>query len=187
MRPVAKNFRIGRKAYRGAAPVGRRADFLQRRQGAPALEGLRIELSVARHFRVQALRQRIHHRHANAVQAAGGLVGLAGEFPARVQRGHDDLQRGLVLELGVRIDRDSAPVIGHGDRAVLVHHDIDAVGVTGHGLIHRVVENFGEQVMQRAVVRAADIHARPFAHRFEAFKDLDILGGIAVFVRRFGR
>ena len=52
----------------------------------------------------------------DAVQAARGLVGLAAELAARVQRGHDDLERALVRELGVRVDRDAAAVVAHGDR-----------------------------------------------------------------------
>jgi hypothetical protein len=34
-------------------------------------------------------------------------------------------------------------------------------------------------MVQRAFVGAADIHARALAHRLQAFKDLDVLGGIA--------
>ena len=48
-------------------------------------------------------------------------------------------------------------------------------------LVHRVVDDFGEEMMQRLLVGAADIHARPPAHRLEAFEHLDIPGGIAGF------
>ena len=41
----------------------------------------------------QAGRQRVDHRHADAVQAAGDLVGVLVEFSAGVQLGHDDLGR----------------------------------------------------------------------------------------------
>jgi hypothetical protein len=43
----------------------------------------------------------------------------------------------------------------------------------------RIVDHFGEQVMQRLFVGAADIHARAAAHRLEPFQDLDVLGRIA--------
>ena len=52
--------------------------------------------------------------------------------------------------------------------------------MTGNGLVHRVVEHLGGEVMQSALVGAADIHAGPAANRFQAFEDLDILRGIAV-------
>ena len=51
--------------------------------------------------------------------------------------------------------------------------------MAGDGLVHGVVEHFGEEVVQRALVGAADVHARPLAHRLEAFQYLDVLGGIA--------
>ena len=54
----------------------------------------------------------------------------------------------------------------------------DAACVPGDGFIHRVVENFGSQMMQRAFVGAADIHARPAANGFKALKNLDVLGRV---------
>jgi hypothetical protein len=46
------------------------------------------------------LGQRVDDRDADAVQAAGGGIGLAGELAAGVQRGHDDFERRLVLNFG---------------------------------------------------------------------------------------
>ena len=57
--------------------------------------------------------------------------------------------------------------------------DLDAVGMARDRFVHGVVEDFGRQVMQRAFVRAADIHAGPAADGLEAFQDLDVLGRIA--------
>ena len=51
----------------------------------------------------------------------------------------------------------------------------------GQRLVHGVVDDFGEQMMQRLFVGAADIHAGPAAHRLEAFEHLDIGRGIAGF------
>ena len=61
---------------------------------------------------------------------------------------------------------------------------LDPGGVAGHRLVHGVVDHLGEQVVQRLLVGAADVHARPTPHRLEAFEDLDVGGGIAV--GRFG-
>ena len=49
----------------------------------------------------------------------------------------------------------------------------------GQRLVHGVVDHLGEQVMQRLLVGAADIHAGPAAHRLQAFQHLDVGGGIA--------
>ncbi len=113
------------------------------------------------------------------MQAAGGLVRAGIEFAAGMQGAHDDFQRRFLRKLGMRIDRNAAPVVHHAEIAVLVHGDVDAGGVAGHRLVHRIVEHFGEQVMQRALVGAADIHARTPAHRLEPLQHLD-RGGVIV-------
>ena len=61
----------------------------------------------------------------------------------------------------MRIDRNAAAVIGHGDEAVLVELDLDEIGVAVQHLVHGVVDRLGEDVMQRLLVGAADIHAGP--------------------------
>ena len=81
----------------------------------------------------------------------------------------------------MRVDRNAAAVVGDGDEAVGLHLDVDPVGVAGQRLVHGVVDDFGEQMMQRLLVGAADIHAGAAAHRLEPFQDLDVLGGIAGF------
>ena len=52
--------------------------------------------------------------------------------------------------------------------------------MAGDRLVHRVVEDFGDQMVQRALVGAADIHAGPAADRLQPLEDLDVLGGIAL-------
>ena len=53
------------------------------------------------------------------------------------------------------------------------------VGVAGQRLVHRVVDDFGEEVVQRLLVGAADIHARPAPDRLQAFEHLDVGRGVA--------
>ena len=50
--------------------------------------------------------------------------------------------------------------------------------MAGHRLVHRVVEHFGGQVVQRRLVGAADIHAGAAANRLQPLQDLDVLGGV---------
>ena len=66
--------------------------------------------------------------------------------------------------------------------------DLDEGGVAGQRLVHRIVDHLGEQVMQRLLVGAADIHAGPPAHRLEPLQHLDVARGIAAVgrVRRRG-
>jgi hypothetical protein len=79
----------------------------------------------------------------------------------------------------MRIDRNAAAIVGDGQESVGAQFDLDEGGVAGQRLVHRVVDDFGEQMMQRLLVGAADIHAGPAAHRLEAFQHLDVAGGVA--------
>ncbi len=55
--------------------------------------------------------------------------------------------------------------------------DLDEIGMSGQRLVHRIVDDFGEQMMQRLLVGAADIHARTAANRLETFQHLDVARG----------
>jgi hypothetical protein len=78
----------------------------------------------------------------------------------------------------MRIDRNAAAVVGDGQEAVGAEFDLDEGGVAGQRLVHRIVDDFGEQVMQRLFVGAADIHAGPAAHRLQPFEHLDVGRGV---------
>ena len=50
----------------------------------------------------------------------------------------------------------------------------DVVAVAGQSFVDRVVDHLEHHVVQAgAVAGIADVHARPLAHRFEPFQDLD--------------
>ena len=156
-------------------------------QGATAGEGLAPLIAVFPGRDFDPLGQGIHHRNADAVQTARGLIRLAGKFSAGVQNGHDHLQRRLAGVFGVRIHGDAATVIADGQFAVRGQGYLDQFGVAGHGLVHRVVQNLREQVMQGALISAADIHAGAFADGLQTLQHLDVLGGVAVGVGGAGR
>jgi hypothetical protein len=71
----------------------------------------------------------------------------------------------------------------HG--AVGVQLDLDAGGVAGDGLVHRVVQHLGHQMVQRALVGAADIHAGALADGLQPLQHLDG-GGVVGNHGRFG-
>ncbi len=114
------------------------------------------------------------------MQAARGLIGLAVELAARVQGAQDHLQRGFVGELRMRIDRNAAAIVAHGQRAVGVQLDLDAVGMACHRLVHRVVDDLGGKVVIGALVNAADIHAGAQADRLQRLQHLDGRGVVGV-------
>ena len=87
--------------------------------GLAAAIGLAPDLAVAPDLELEPLGERVHHRDADAVQAARDLVGPVVELAAGVQRGHHDLGGGALLGR-MLVDRDAAAVVGDGDAAVLV-------------------------------------------------------------------
>ena len=101
-----------------------------------------------------------------------------------MQRAHDDFQRGLALEFGVGIDRNTTAIVRHADEATCLHLHFDPVSMAGQCLVHGIVDDFGEQVVQSFFISAADVHAGPTANRLQSFKDFDVLGGIAGFGAR---
>ena len=77
----------------------------------PVLLG--VDMTVLVDGQVQHVGERVHHRHANAMQAAGDLVGAVIELTAGMQHGHDDLRCRPPL-FGMDVHRDAAPVVAHG-------------------------------------------------------------------------
>src|ERR1700737_4937113 len=146
-----------------------------------ALERHAVELLAAGDFDLEPRGQRVHHRDADAVQAAGGLVNLGVEFATGMQRAHDDFERGFFWKFRMRIDRNAASIVGDGEESVGAQLHFDEGGMARQRLVHGVVDDFGEQMVQRLLVGAADIHAGPAAYRLEPFEHLDIGCGVAGF------
>ena len=103
-----------------------------------------------------------------------------------MQRGEDDLERAEVLELGVGVDRDAAPVVAHREPIAGLESDVDRAGMSGHGLIHRIVERLGGEVVQRRLVSPADIHAGAATHGLEPLEYLDVASGVIALPLRGG-
>ncbi len=163
------------------------AELLQLRRRFAAPERLLPLVAIAADGRHQLLGQGVDNRRADAVQAAGVDVAVAvAELGAGVQRRQDQLQ-GRPLVLGVRIDGNAAAVVGdrHGV-AALVQRDGDGVGVAVEVLVHGVIDDFPDEVVQPLVVHAADVHGRPLADRLQAFQDDDVFAGIRRCAHCFG-
>ncbi len=167
------------EAYFGAAPVMHLAELLQAGHRNAARKTLAIELAAARDLDLEMVRKRVDDRDADAVQATRGFVDLAVELAARMQRRHDDFERRL-LEFRMRIDRNAAAIVGHRQISVGRKLDIDESRVAGDRLVHRIVDDLGEQMVHRLVVGAADIHAGPPPHRLQPFQNLDVGGTVAL-------
>ncbi len=180
----SENLGVGAEGHHGSAAVRHRAALFERAQRNPARKALGEQAPAARDLDVQPFRERIDHRRAHPVQPAGGLIGALAELAAGMQGGEDHLERRLVRKARMRVGGDAAPIVGDPGRAIRLQHDLDALGVTGDGLVHRIVQDLGEQMVQRALIGAADIHARPAAHRLEPLEHLDRMR--AIVGARFG-
>jgi hypothetical protein len=71
-------------------------------------------------------------------------------------------------------------VVAYDQDIVGLQLDLDAVGMARHRLIHRIVHDFGGQMVEGPFIGTADIHAGPAPHRLKPFQDFDILGGVAL-------
>ena len=111
------------------------------------------------------------------MQPAGGGVGAAAELAPRVQPGHDQLHAGQ-LGLALDVDRDAPAVVPDFGRTVRVQDHVDPGAVSAQRLIHRVVDDLPQAVLQAAAVGRPDVHARTLAHRVQALQDRQVPGGI---------
>ena len=179
---ITENLGVRHEGDSGAAPVGRGPEVLDRALGDPARKLLRVKLLVARHFDPGVNRQRIDHAYADPVQAPAGGIGLARKLAARVQRCKDHFERRLARELGMLLDRDAAAVVGNRQAVAFVQTHLDARRMACDRLVHRIVEHFGGEMVEGAVIRPADIHPWAAAHRLQTFKHLDC-GGVVIAAR----
>ena len=108
--------------------------------------------------------QRVHHRHAHAVQTSGVFVILVRKLAAGVQPREDQFDTADLL-LRMHVHRHAAPVVGHFDEAVLLHDHSDVPGMSGQRFIDAVVDDFLYQVIRTSGI---GVHAWSLADRVEA-------------------
>lgn len=71
------------------------------------------------------------------------------------------------------VNRDPAAIVGDGQAVAFFQRDLDPVGMTGDGFVHRIVEHFRREVVQGALVRAANVHAGAAADGLKPLQHLD--------------
>jgi hypothetical protein len=169
----------------GGAGLGGGPALVQVRGGGAAQVLLRPQRALGLDRDGQPGGQRVDHGDADTVQAAGDRVAAAAELAAGVQHGEHDLDGRLVLARH-DADRDAAAVVHDANAAVGQQRDQDGVAVAGQGLVHGVVHDLVDQVVQAALAGGADVHAGALADRLEAFQDAD-RAGVVVAVVDLGR
>ncbi len=170
-----EELRIRPEAHRGAGvALPDAADHLELGMHATVAKADVVFLAAAPHPALQVLRQRVDHRDADAVQAAGEFIGAFGELAAGMQAREDQFDAADLL-LRMDVDRHAASVIDHLERVVLVERDADRLAVAGDRLIDAVVDDFVRQVIR---ARGVGVHAGPAAHRVQATQDFDVGGSV---------
>ena len=168
-----KNFAVRLECDLRAGPLGFADDFQLRRRFA-TLEPHVIDLAVAFHLGFEPLTERIDAGHTHAVQTAGNCVGFFIELAAGMEHGEHDFDRRLLFRL-VHVHRNAAPVVNNRNRVVHVNDDFHVVTETSQSFVDRVIDHFIDEMMQTALAGVANVHRRPFADRFNAFKLLNLV------------
>ena len=150
---------------RAAAVVGC-ADFLHGPLCDPAGEFLAVNCFIPRNLHRHHIGEGIDYGNSDAMQPARGCVCLVRELPTRVQGAQNHLQRRFPRVFRMLIHRNTASVINNHDFVIGLKMQLNPVGMPGHSLIHCIVQDLPHQMMQRALIRAANIHARTLADRF---------------------
>ena len=166
--------RIRPEAQAGAGVLAAdRADHLQRAGAVAVAEADAVLAALALDVDLHQRGQRVDHRHAHAVQAAGEGVVAVAELAARVQAGEDQFDAGDLL-LRVDVHGHAAAVVADLAAAVLEQHDVDGSRVPGQCLVHRVVDDFLRQMIR---ARGVGVHAGAAFDRVQAGEDFDV-GGV---------
>src|SRR5918997_1517563 len=137
-----------------------------------ALVALAPHVPLAPDLELEPLRERVHYRGADAVQAAGDLVTGTVELAAGVQRGHDDLCGGLAVLLHLA-DGQPAAVVGDGDGVVRVDGDEDLRAIPGQRIVDGLVHDLPNEMVKTPRPRRPDVHAGTAFDRLEPLEDLD--------------
>ena len=166
---------LGRRQERhlGALAAFDLANDRQRRLRDAIAELHRVFFAVAPDRELQPGRERVDHRHADAVQSAGDLVGILVELSAGMKLRHDHFGGRNTFVL-VDVGRDAAAIVAHGAGAVRIERHGHFRRVASQRFVDRVVDDLVDHVVQAGpVVGVADIHARTLAHGIEALENLD--------------
>ena len=152
--------------FRAAFAGGAFADFGQRFGHCAVCEDDAADFAVAADGGFQPCGKGVGNGYADTVQPAGeGVCACAvlfGKLAACVQPREHEFQHGDAF-VGVDAGGDAAPVVAHGNRAVLMQGNGDFFGETAKGFVGGVVDYFLDDVGGAV---GAGVHARTFFDGF---------------------
>ena len=161
------------------SPAGLAARSAQRALGHAALVLLAVDLAVAAHLHPHLLGEGVDHGGADAVQAAGDLVGLPPNLPPAWRRvitvSRADLPVLACMSTGMPRPLSQTVTWPSAWMATSMRSQKPAMASS-----MAVVDDLVDQVVEAALVGGADVHAGAAAHRLQPFQHLDIAGGVVV-------
>jgi hypothetical protein len=103
-----------------------------------------------------------------------------------MKRREHDFYRGFALALDDAYG-DAPAVVGDATPPVRQKLDGDLVAIARHRLVHGVVYDLVNEVMEPARAGRSDVHTRSLAHGLEALQHRDVFGCVALLRRACGR
>ena len=127
-----------------------------------------IKKTAAANADGHSFRKSIDHRRSDAVQSSAGLICIIIKFSACMERRKDDTL--CAHAFFMHTDRDSSSVVLHGAGSVLFQRHSDRRAETGEVLIHGVIHDLVDQMVESSCGHASDIHAGSCADSFKSFQ-----------------
>ena len=167
-----KNLRIGEKIHL-CSRLFRLCDLWQQpvfqlHHGHAALIAVMVYIALPADLHIHVSGERVDHGGAHAVQTAARLVHGIIKLSACMKRRVDDA--GCRNTLRVHPDRNAAPVVLHGAGAVCLQRHTDRIAGARQMLVHRVVHDLIDQMVQSLSGHASDVHTGSFSYGFESFQ-----------------
>ena len=158
----------GRTGLSGLAHYGKQTVH-QIHDGDTSLVMILIDAATALDSDSQPCRKCIYYRGTYTVQTTAGLISGVVKFTAGMQGREYQTFR-----------TDSFFVHSHGNTTSVIFHGCGAVGfqchlyritISGQMLVHRVINDLVDQMIQSLGGDAADIHSGSFSYRFQTFQN----------------
>ena len=179
-----KNLRVWQKVNPRPSLPGlandRKKPFFQRNHRVTAFIPIMMDLAIQIYFQIQVDGEGVHHRRTHAVKASAGLISLIVKFPSCMERGkYQACRRQSFL---MHPHRNAASIVFHRAGAVLLQSHLYNVTISCQMLIHRIIHNLINQMIQTFAGHATDVHARPFPYGFQTFQHCNIPGAVFLFL-----
>ena len=130
-----------------------------------------VDISVPADLHIHIGRQRIYNRRTDTMQTSAGLVCRIVEFSARMKCRvyHTSCRYSCCM----KVYRYTTSVICDRCRTVFFQCHMDLAAISGKMLIHRIIHDLIDQMIQTLSRNTSYIHTWPFSNGFQSLQDRD--------------